>query len=204
MRAVAVPELEDYSPESLDRAVAELFAALSAETAALHRDSDWKVFRDRWLARKNGVRINTNDIWLKAAPSPAKPKVRRRRQRTEGPRGSGNRRRSQQDSCLFRRRAARRRAPRHHPSRHPAPHRRQASGVARDGRDRRRLQGDGLFRRRSVASRTPPTSSPPPTELSIITPATAAGTICAIASTTGISCGARVTRARRANSNARD
>ena len=50
-----VPKLEDYSPEALDRAVAELFARrLMPRPAALHNETDWKSFRDRWLARKNG------------------------------------------------------------------------------------------------------------------------------------------------------
>ena len=73
-----VPKLEDYSPEALDRAVAELFAALDAESRDLHSESDWKTFRDRWLARKNGVLTQINDTWLKAAPGAAKREVGRR------------------------------------------------------------------------------------------------------------------------------
>src|SRR5664279_5957039 len=73
-----VPKLEDYSPEALDRAVAELFSALDAEGRDLHSESDWKIFRDRWLARKNGVLTQINDTWLKAAPGPAKREVGRR------------------------------------------------------------------------------------------------------------------------------
>jgi phenylalanyl-tRNA synthetase alpha chain len=73
-----VPKLEDYSPAALDRAVADLFAALDAETAALHSDSDWKEFRDRWLARKNGLLTQVNDTWLKAAPKEAKREVGQR------------------------------------------------------------------------------------------------------------------------------
>jgi len=66
-----VPKLDDYSPAALDRAVADLFAALDAETAALHSNSDWKNLRDRWMARKNGVLTQVNDTWLKAAPKEA-------------------------------------------------------------------------------------------------------------------------------------
>src|SRR5580693_2537601 len=73
-----VPKLDDYSPEALDRAVADLFAALDAETAALQSESDWKTFRDRWMARKNGVLTQINDTWLKAAPGPAKREVGQR------------------------------------------------------------------------------------------------------------------------------
>ena len=73
-----VPKLEDYSPEALDRAVADLFAALDAESRDLHSESDWKTFRDRWLARKNGVLTQVNDTWLKAAPGTAKREVGQR------------------------------------------------------------------------------------------------------------------------------
>jgi phenylalanyl-tRNA synthetase alpha chain len=73
-----VPKLDDYSPEALDRAVADLFAALDSETAALHSESDWKTFRDRWMARKNGVLTQINDTWLKTAPGPAKREVGQR------------------------------------------------------------------------------------------------------------------------------
>ena len=73
-----VPKLDDYSPAALDRAVADLFAALDAETAALHSNSDWKNLRDRWMARKNGVLTQVNDTWLKAAPKEAKREVGQR------------------------------------------------------------------------------------------------------------------------------
>src|SRR5450756_327082 len=62
-----VPKLEDYSPEALDRAVAELITALNSETAALKNEAEWKEFRDRWMARKNGIITQVNDTWLKAA-----------------------------------------------------------------------------------------------------------------------------------------
>ena len=73
-----VPKLDDYSPQSLDRAVADLFAALDSETSALQSEADWKTFRDRWLARKNGVLTQVNDTWLKAAPGPSKREVGQR------------------------------------------------------------------------------------------------------------------------------
>ena len=75
-----VPKLEDYSPDALDRAVADLLSALDHETSALHSDADYKTFRDRWLARKNGVLTQVNDTWLKAAPGPAKARGRPPRQ----------------------------------------------------------------------------------------------------------------------------
>ena len=73
-----VPKLEDYSPMALDKAVADLFAALEAETGALNSESDWKAFRDRWMARKNGLLTQVNDTWLKAAPKEAKREVGQR------------------------------------------------------------------------------------------------------------------------------
>jgi phenylalanyl-tRNA synthetase alpha chain len=73
-----VPKLDDYSPAALDRAVADLFAALDSETVALHSESDWKELRDRWMARKNGVLPQVNDTWLKAAPKDAKRDVGQR------------------------------------------------------------------------------------------------------------------------------
>ena len=73
-----VPKLDDYSPAALNRAVADLLAALDAETATLHSDSDWKNFRDRWMARKNGLLTQVNDTWLKAAPKEAKREIGQR------------------------------------------------------------------------------------------------------------------------------
>src|SRR5579883_2861499 len=54
-----VPQLTDYSAQAL-------------EAAALASDSDYKIFRDRWLARKDGIATRINDLWLKAAPKEAK------------------------------------------------------------------------------------------------------------------------------------
>jgi phenylalanyl-tRNA synthetase alpha chain len=68
----SVPKLEDYSPEALDKASRELLAALEQESAALFNEAEWKAFRDRWMARKNGILTQINDIWLKAAPAVSK------------------------------------------------------------------------------------------------------------------------------------
>ena len=64
-----VPKLEDYSPEALDSAVAELEAALDHEIKRVTTEEEWKAFRDRWLARKNGIVTQVNELWLKAAPA---------------------------------------------------------------------------------------------------------------------------------------
>ncbi len=72
-----VPKLEDYSPEILDREIAQLLQVLDGDANSVQTSNDWKEFRDRWLARKNGVLTQVND-WLKAAPGPQKREVGRR------------------------------------------------------------------------------------------------------------------------------
>jgi phenylalanyl-tRNA synthetase alpha chain len=76
--AYSVPKLTDYSAEALEKASSELLAVLEKEGAAVANESEWKLFRDRWMARKNGVLTQVNDIWLKAAPKDAKREVGRR------------------------------------------------------------------------------------------------------------------------------
>jgi len=92
--AYAVPKLTDFSSASLDAAADELLSALlqesaevaSADTAeGLAHDvawkqhwEEWKIFRDRWMARKNGITTQINDLWLKVAPKEAKRDVGQR------------------------------------------------------------------------------------------------------------------------------
>src|SRR5947208_12841456 len=73
--AYTVPKLTDYSPEALEKASRELISALNAESNAINTEADWKIFRDRWMARKSGVITQINDLWLKASPKNAKPEV---------------------------------------------------------------------------------------------------------------------------------
>ncbi len=73
-----VPKLKDYSAAALDKAADKLLAALEQEAAEIKNESDWKTFRDRWMARKNGVLTQVNDLWLKAAPKDAKREVGQR------------------------------------------------------------------------------------------------------------------------------
>lgn len=73
--AYTVPKLEDYSPASLDQAVRVLLSAVRQEADAISSENDWKIFRDRWMARKTGILTQINDLWLKAAPGPAKRDV---------------------------------------------------------------------------------------------------------------------------------
>ena len=67
-----VPKLSDFSPGALDSAVGELLAALKNESEAVSSEAVWKLFRDRWMARKDGLLTQINDLWLKAAPKDAK------------------------------------------------------------------------------------------------------------------------------------
>ena len=56
----------------------ELRSALEEESIAIGNEADYKIFRDRWVARKNGILTQINDLWLKAAPNEAKREVGRR------------------------------------------------------------------------------------------------------------------------------
>lgn len=76
--AYTVPRLKDFSPEALDNASASLLAALDEESKAVSDESAWKTLRDRWMARKNGILTQVNDLWLKAAPKDAKREVGQR------------------------------------------------------------------------------------------------------------------------------
>ena len=73
-----VPKLTDYSAKALDTAARELLSALEQEATAVGNESDYKVFRDRWMARKNGVLTQVNETWLKSAPKTAKKDVGQR------------------------------------------------------------------------------------------------------------------------------
>ncbi len=74
-RMYTVSKLEDYSPAALDQAAHELLQAVRQEATAIAGENDWRVFRDRWMARKNGILTQVNDLWLKAAPGTAKREV---------------------------------------------------------------------------------------------------------------------------------
>jgi len=67
-----VPKLNDYSQPALAKAASECIAACQAEAAQVRNDADLKSFRDRWMARKNGILTQINDLWLKGAPKDAK------------------------------------------------------------------------------------------------------------------------------------
>jgi phenylalanyl-tRNA synthetase alpha chain len=73
--AYTVRKLDDYAPAALDAAVHDLLSAVGQEAGSVAGENDWKLFRDRWMARKNGILTQVNDLWLKAAPGPAKREV---------------------------------------------------------------------------------------------------------------------------------
>jgi phenylalanyl-tRNA synthetase alpha chain len=73
-----VPKLTDYSAAALEKAANDLLRALDEESESIHNKADYKVFRDRWTARKDGVLTQLNNLWLKAAPKAAKPEVGQR------------------------------------------------------------------------------------------------------------------------------
>jgi phenylalanyl-tRNA synthetase alpha chain len=76
--AYAVPKLTDFSASALDQASKNLVTALETESARVKNEADWKTFRDRWMARKDGILTQVNDLWLKAAPKEAKRDVGQR------------------------------------------------------------------------------------------------------------------------------
>jgi phenylalanyl-tRNA synthetase alpha chain len=67
-----VEKLVDHSQAAVEKAVSTLLSALQTESAAVSNDAEYKVFRDRWLARSNGILTQLNDLWLKASPKDAK------------------------------------------------------------------------------------------------------------------------------------
>ena len=70
--AYTVPKLTDYSAAALEKAADECATACQAESGEVQNDADLKEFRDRWMARKNGILTQINDLWLKGAPKEAK------------------------------------------------------------------------------------------------------------------------------------
>jgi phenylalanyl-tRNA synthetase alpha chain len=84
--AYTVPKLKEFSPKALDNAVEKLLSALEKEsaTAAAAEGDTRKAFRDRWLARNDGILKQINELWLKAAPKEAKRDVGQRVNQLKG------------------------------------------------------------------------------------------------------------------------
>jgi phenylalanyl-tRNA synthetase alpha chain len=88
--AYTVPKLKDFSVKTLDKAGESLLAALGHEaeeivtllanssTPTSTKNASFKDFRDRWMARKNGILAQLNEGWLKAASPAAKRDVGRK------------------------------------------------------------------------------------------------------------------------------
>jgi phenylalanyl-tRNA synthetase alpha chain len=75
--AYTVLKLTDYSAPALTLAAEQCVDACKLEASAVHTEAELKAFRDRWLARKNGILTQINDLWLKGAPKEAKRDVGR-------------------------------------------------------------------------------------------------------------------------------
>ena len=70
--AYTVPKLTDYSAAALQKAASECVLACEDEATEVRSEEGLKAFRDRWMARKNGILTQINDLWLKGAPKDAK------------------------------------------------------------------------------------------------------------------------------------
>src|SRR5580704_15736971 len=73
--AYAVPRLKKFSATVLTEAKERFEEALVSESENVKDEAAWKEFRDRWMARKNGLLTQINLLWLKGAPSEAKREV---------------------------------------------------------------------------------------------------------------------------------
>jgi len=60
-------------PDQVSPFFADLRVTFDANLALVHEETEWKMLRDRWLARKSGVLTLITDNWLK----PASPDLKR-------------------------------------------------------------------------------------------------------------------------------
>ncbi len=74
----SVSKLTDFSTRALDEAITDVRDALREEAVAVSDQTQFKVHRDRWLARKNGILTQIRDLWLKQAPPEARAEVGKR------------------------------------------------------------------------------------------------------------------------------
>src|SRR5712692_6170708 len=70
--------MRNFSANTLHKVFDEAKAAFTDESIEIRAEADWKAFRDRWMARKNGVLTQINELWLKAAPKDGKRDVGQR------------------------------------------------------------------------------------------------------------------------------
>jgi phenylalanyl-tRNA synthetase alpha chain len=76
--AYTVPKLTDYSRTALDEAFNDVRDAFQEETAQISGPTEFKAYRDRWLARKNGILTQIRELWLKQATTQTRADVGRR------------------------------------------------------------------------------------------------------------------------------
>jgi len=62
-------------PSQIPPLFSELRAQFDGHFRTVHDDSEWKLFRDRWLGRKSGVLALVTDNWLRPASTALKPVV---------------------------------------------------------------------------------------------------------------------------------
>ena len=72
--AYTVPNLTDYSADTLLKVFHDAKLAFREELRGISSQAEWKAFRNRWMARKNGLLTQINDQ-LKAAPKQAKREI---------------------------------------------------------------------------------------------------------------------------------
>jgi len=73
-----VSKLKDYSANEVTKAFIAAKSAFQEEQIQPASEMEWKALRDRWMARKNGLLTQINDLWLKAASKEAKREVGQR------------------------------------------------------------------------------------------------------------------------------
>jgi phenylalanyl-tRNA synthetase alpha chain len=71
--ARTLADLGATQPDQVMSLFVEVRAHFDGQFQAVHDESEWKLFRDRWLGRKSGVLTLITDNWLK----PASPELKR-------------------------------------------------------------------------------------------------------------------------------
>jgi phenylalanyl-tRNA synthetase alpha chain len=70
--STAIPELQTFDEQELDRAFAALTAEVEEQAKSLRSDEAIEAFRLNWLGRKQGRLGQISAVWLKSAPVEAK------------------------------------------------------------------------------------------------------------------------------------
>jgi phenylalanyl-tRNA synthetase alpha chain len=73
--AKKLADLGVTEPDQLAPLFAQVRSRFNDESARVHDEESWKLFRDAWLGRKSGVLAHITDNWLKPAPPALKPAV---------------------------------------------------------------------------------------------------------------------------------